>query len=96
MKKALLTIGVLICLAIAGDKIYEFYKSQQPPFAVGECFSITDPRVGTVIFEVLENTDGSSFAVGRVTLMPGVEAEVPVKATYQEIRESGAESASCQ
>lgn len=98
MKKALLTIGVVICLAIAGHKIYGYYQSHQPPFAVGECFSISDPRIGDVNFEVLENDKQNKIttAVGNVELMPGVQVQIPVQATFEEIRESGAKPASCQ
>lgn len=97
MKKTLVGIAVAVCLFIAGLKIYSFYQAHQPPFEVGECFSIFHPQIGDVKFEVVENdkTEMTTVAVGQVDLM-GYTIQVPVKATFDEIRESGAKEVSCE
>jgi hypothetical protein len=98
MKKAIIGFAVAVCLLIAGAKIYNFYQSTQPPFEVGECFSISDPRVGEVKFEVVENNlkDSTTVAIGSVEVLPGVQLQVPVKATFEEIRESNPKAVSCE
>ena len=77
-KKILLGLGIALCLAVAGSRIYKFYQSLQPPFQVGECFAISDPRVGTVVFKVVENdkANHTTDAVGTINEpfgLPGVK-----------------------
>ncbi len=100
-KKALLGVAIAICLIVAGDRLYKFYQEHQPPFAVGECFSFTDPQVGEVKFEVVENNkvEGSTAAVGKIENVfgiAGVSIQIPVKASFQELRDSGAKKVDCQ
>jgi len=96
-KNAILGVLIFLCLLMAGSKVYKAYKAFQPPFEVGECFTVSDPRVGTVEFKVIENDKKSSttIAVGSVELMPGLKVQVPVQATFEEIRESEAKKVEC-
>ena len=96
-KKALLAVGVTICLLIAGTKIYSAYRASQPPFEVGECFLISDPRIGDVKFQVVANdrVNRTTDAVGSVEVLPGMELQVPIRATFDDIRNSSAEKTEC-
>lgn len=100
-KKALLGVAIAICLIVAGDKIYGFYKAHQPPFEVGECFQISDPRIGQVKFQVVENDriEGTTKAVGKIENVfgiAGVSIQLPVKASFDEIRESDPKKVDCK
>lgn len=100
-KKGLLGVAIAICLLVAGSKIYKFYQSLQPPFAVGECFSVTDPRVGEVKFEVVENDKTNKVTTAVATIknpfgLEGVSIQVPTQGSFDEIRESGAKKVSCE
>ena len=100
-KNGLLGVAIAICLLIAGSKLYKFYKSLQPPFAVGECFSITDPKVGEIKFEVVENDIKNKRTTAVATInnpfgMEGVSIQVPTQGSFDEIRESGAKKVSCE
>jgi len=98
MKKALLTAGVLVCLAIASGKIWKFYQEHQPPFAVGECFIITDPNMGDINFHVDANdlVEARSQLTGHIEFLPGVKIKAGAVATFEELRNSGAKKADCQ
>lgn len=97
-KKALLAVGVTICLLIAGTKIYNAYQAMQPPFEVGECFLISDPRIGDVKFQVVANdkVNRTTDAVGSLEVLPGMELQVPIRASFDDIRNSGAKETECQ
>lgn len=97
MKKTLLAIGISVCLLIACLKIYKFYEAHQPPFAVGECFSVSDPKLGEVKFTVVENNkkDATTIAIGEVDLVL-FKVSIPIKASFQDIRDSGAKKVDCQ
>lgn len=97
MKKGLLTAAILICLIVVSSKIVKFVQSRIPPFAVGECFMVNDPAIGPVKFEVESNDriEGSTIAIGRIEWLPGLEARVPVKVTFDEIRQSQPRKTDC-
>lgn len=98
MKKALLTAGVLVCLAIACGKIWEFYQDHKPPFAVGECFVVADQNFGDIQFRVAANDvmEAQSQLVGSMEYLPGLRLESSVTVTFEQIREAGAKKADCQ
>jgi hypothetical protein len=100
-KKALLGVAIAICLIVSADRIYKFYLERQPPFAVGECFSIDDPQIGNVKFQVVENdkVKATTAAVGKIENIFGIQGanvEVPVKASFQELRDAGARKVDCK
>lgn len=99
-KKAILAVGIALCLMVAGSKIYKFYLSLQPPFAVGECFSV-ESQLGTINFEVVENhkAEKTTDAVGTVNApfgMVGVSIKVPVRVSFDELRDTTVKAAKCE
>ena len=99
-KKALLAVGITICLLVAGDKIYKFYQSLQPPYQVGECFSV-DSQIGTINFKVIENnkSEKTTDAVGTVNGpfgMMGVKIQIPVRVSFDDLRDATVKATKCE
>ena len=100
MKKYLIYIGVALCLALAGHKIYTTYKSyfQNKPLAqVGECLEIQDEKLGRLEVKITKNDDqaGVSEAIVAIDIMPGSKLYAGVKVKYSELRDLGAEPTEC-
>lgn len=97
MKKALLAVGIAICLMVAADKVYNFYQSRQPVAAVGECLSITDPNVGAVQIEIMKNDNSAaaSDVVLSFEVMPGARIYAAAKVSYEELRGLNAQKVEC-
>lgn len=97
MKKALLVVGVAICLLIAGHKVYNFLEGRKPAAAVGECLGITDPNVGDVQIEITanDNSTKTSDVVISFEVMPGARIYAPAKVSYEELRSLGASKVEC-
>lgn len=96
-KNALLGVGVALCLMMSADKLIKFYQERQPPFKAGECFVITDPRVGEIKFQVVENDKlkAESTLVGEVD-MGFAKLTVPAKASFEEIRDLNPVKVDCK
>lgn len=100
-KKAFLGVIITICLLVAGTKIYRFYEAHRPPFNVGECFSVTDDKMGELKFQVTENDNAKAVTTAVATInnpfgLQGVKLQIPVRGSYQEIRESNPKKVDCQ
>lgn len=100
-KKILLTVALSVCFIVAGSKVYKFYKAHQPPFSVGECFQIEDDNTGPIKFKVTDNdrlnaitsADGTSDNFFNI---PGVRIQIPIKASFESIRDSNATKVDCE
>lgn len=93
MRKYLLGVAIALCLVVAGSKLYKFYLSTQPPFAVGECFSVESQQLGTINFKVIENhkNEKTTDAVGSVNNpfgMEGVNIKIPVRVGFDDLRDA--------
>jgi hypothetical protein len=101
-KKAILGVGIAICLLISGTKLYSFYKSLQLPFQVGECFKVVGTQLGDVNFKVVENnkTDKTTDAVGTINApfgLEGVKIQVPVRVSFDDLRnDPSVKAAKCE
>lgn len=96
--KALLGVAIAICFLVSADRIYKFYKAHTPPFAIGECFSVTEPQIGTVHFKVIDNDRKAArtAAVGTIEFMPGVKIQIPINASFEQIRSSNPSKEECE
>lgn len=100
MKKYLIYVGVLFCLALAGYKIYTTYKAHfqyKPVARVGECLEIQDEKLGRLEVKIIKNDDeaGVSEAIVAIDIMPGSKLYAGVKVKYSELRDLGAEKTEC-
>lgn len=98
-QRALLGVAIFMCAVISGDRIYKFYESTQPLAQPGECLSLPDPNYGPLKTRVVSNDDSIKTTYGIVELnnfMPGVKLEIPIKATYKELRDLGVTKVSCE
>lgn len=100
MKKYLIYIGVVLCLALAGHKIYTTYRAYSdhtPLAAVGECLEIQDQELGRLEVKIVKNDNraGISEAVVAIDVMPGAKIYAGVKVKYSELRDLGAKKTEC-
>lgn len=97
MKKYLIGLGVIICLAITIDKAHEFFFTNKPVASVGECLAIEEPKLGHLEVKILKNDNdaGVSDVVVKAEVMPGVKVLIPAEAKYSELRELKAKKVEC-
>lgn len=100
MKKYLIYIGVILCLALAGQKVYTTYRAftdHTPVAEVGQCLEIQDKELGRLEVKILKNDNktGVSEAVVAIEIMPGAKLYAGVKVKYDELRDLGAEPTEC-
>ena len=97
MKKYLLGIGVIICLAISINKVHEYFFTNRPVADVGECLAVEEPKLGHLELKIISNDNdaGISDVTVKVEVMPGVKISVPAEAKYSELRELGAKKTEC-
>lgn len=101
-KKALLGVGITICLLISGTNLYSFYKSLQPPYEVGECFKVVGTQLGDFNLKVVENNknDKKTYAVGTINapfVLEGVKIQVQVRISFYYLRnDPSVKAAKCE
>jgi len=100
MRKYLIYVGVVLCFALAGNRIYSAYKNYfdyRPLAAVGECLEIQDEKLGRLEVKIIKNDDkaGISEAVVAIEIMPGSKLYAGVRVKYSELRDLGAEKTEC-
>lgn len=97
MRNFLLTVGIIICLAVSINRVYETYFVTKPPAKIGECLQIIDPNMGSIQLKITSNNADteSSDAIATAEISPGVTIKAPVVAKYSELRQHGAKKVEC-
>jgi hypothetical protein len=97
IKNYLAVIGIIICLSIAINKVHDFYFTNKPVAAVGECLKVQDPNLGHLEIKIVSNDNdaGISEVTVRAEIMTGVKISVPAEAKYSELRDLGAKKVEC-
>lgn len=96
--KILLISAISLAFIVALSKIYNFYESHFPIAQPGECVEFTAGENLGVQIRVVENhrAEGTMDGIIELEFLPGLKVSIPVHATYEELRESGAKKAKCQ
>lgn len=94
MKNKAIKIGIILCLLISAERLYNLYQQMLPVAKVGECvnFNVGDD---VYICEVLKNTKKSEILHCLVITSQGV-TEDTVEYTNKELREFGVVKVDCQ
>jgi hypothetical protein len=100
-KKALLGVGVALCLLVLTSELVKAYDKYIPPYREGKCFELEGTPVGPIKFQVVENNMSGSYTVAVGTIknpfgLEGVTIQVPVKAGFQDLRQSQTKGVSCE
>ncbi len=96
MKKAILAVGVTLCLMVAVHKIYSFLDSRKPVAAVGECLLAFDPSVGSVDIKILANNDSDRTTDISISFQMGfAKVRTGARVTYDELRSINANKVEC-
>lgn len=97
IKKAILIVGIAICLLVGGHEAYKYYQEHQPIAEVGECLEVQAPPYGALKIYVMENDNANMVTTGVIEVEAfGTILQFPVKASYQELRDAGAKKVSCE
>jgi hypothetical protein len=95
-KNKLLIVAVAICFVFSASRIYDFYLSQQSPFAVGECFLL---ETGEVTFQgKVVNNDNKKKASDvefEFKLGPGMNVKIFKTITYQKLKDANLKKVKC-
>lgn len=91
-------MGIGLCMFVAGNKIYSFYKSHQPIVAEGECLEITDTQLGTLKILIVKNNNlkGESEDEADYEFFSNVKITAPIKVSYEELRHYNAHKVVCE
>lgn len=97
-RNILLGIGITLCLAGAGERIYSYYVTYYPLAREGECLKI--PNLKSPGQSLTGQVTKNESTTGETTLvldvpMGGMVFQVPVKARNMDLRTVGAEKVDC-
>lgn len=74
MNKAKIALILLttVCLAMSGERVYDFYRGTQPPAKAGSCIELTASG-RKFQAHVLRNDDKDKLSLIGIEIQPGIE-----------------------